>query len=699
MKPKASIKRMMVVLLLAVFMPQWAIAYDFMVDGIAYKINGDGQSVSVDKSNTTPNYKDVLSLNIPQAVAYNGNTYNVTAIYRYGLAGASSVVSLSLPEGLVSIGECGLNGMTALQQLTIPSTLVTIYAWAFENLNNLQSITSLATSAPTTPNGYGWFHNTEALPTCPFYVPNGSLSSYQASEYWNAFNLVEMESIVVFATSVTLNQTVAEITAFESLQLTALVLPDDATDKGVTWSSSDVAVATVDDNGLVTAIAPGTATITATTNDGSNLTASCEITVEATSANHLQVEDQTVLSGNSLTLPVQLINSADNLTALQADIHLPEGITIEMEGDDYVIDLVSERVAGDHALSSNLLASNGAVRILIASPTKKLFKGNDGDLFTISLLTNNDIIAGDYDVTIDNIVLSDNTAATYYAPAASSTITVLDVEMGDATGDGLINVGDYVATASYILEEDPQPFVFAAADIDSNGSIDVGDLVGVTSIILSAESPAGMPAHVAAATGTANLGVICHRTSDGHYQVAVDMSNDINVTAMQMDLSLPNGLKLTDACLTGRASASHAVDFNKLQNGDWRVLAASGSNKSFSGADGVVLTLELEGDGEGLCTLSNIMLAQPNSARIAHDDMHFEIGLATGVNDVYGKVRIYAEGGMLIIESHHDTMAQLVMPNGISQRLNVSAGLNVYRLGNVGYIFVKVDKEVAKFRF
>jgi len=54
----------------------------------------------------------------------------------------------------------------------------------------------------------------------------------------------------------------------EQHQLTALVNPEDAADKSVVWSSSNTAVARVDENGLIKAISQGTATITVTTNDG-----------------------------------------------------------------------------------------------------------------------------------------------------------------------------------------------------------------------------------------------------------------------------------------------------------------------------------------------------------------------------------------------------------------------------------------------
>jgi len=66
----------------------------------------------------------------------------------------------------------------------------------------------------------------------------------------------------------------------DTIQLTATVLPADADDKTVTWVSSDESVATVDDEGLVTLVANGSAQITATTNEG-GLTASCNITIVA----------------------------------------------------------------------------------------------------------------------------------------------------------------------------------------------------------------------------------------------------------------------------------------------------------------------------------------------------------------------------------------------------------------------------------
>ena len=86
---------------------------------------------------------------------------------------------------------------------------------------------------------------------------------------------VTVTSIAVESISLNLENTSLKIGA--TVELVATVLPEDATNKEVTWSSDNTAVATVD-NGIVTGLSEGTAVIKATTVDG-NMSASCTVRV------------------------------------------------------------------------------------------------------------------------------------------------------------------------------------------------------------------------------------------------------------------------------------------------------------------------------------------------------------------------------------------------------------------------------------
>lgn len=88
---------------------------------------------------------------------------------------------------------------------------------------------------------------------------------------------ITVEEKVIPVESITLNKIEAEIFVGAEEKLTATVLPEDATNKDVTWTSSDTTIATVDSNGKVTAKSVGTAIITAKAGDKS---ATCTITVK-----------------------------------------------------------------------------------------------------------------------------------------------------------------------------------------------------------------------------------------------------------------------------------------------------------------------------------------------------------------------------------------------------------------------------------
>ena len=188
----------------------------------------------------------------------------------------SALQVVEISSNINRIGKKAFRNCCSLSYIELPSGLTQIDDSAFQYCYKLDTLVVHSNTPPSL--GSNVFLN---CPKSILYVPYGCKSAYQAANYWNGFKeIVEMEQETIMATDITLNQSTLPFNAAnQTATLTATVTPANATNKSVTWNSSNTAVATVDANGKVTAVADGTATITATTVDGTNLSATCEVTV------------------------------------------------------------------------------------------------------------------------------------------------------------------------------------------------------------------------------------------------------------------------------------------------------------------------------------------------------------------------------------------------------------------------------------
>lgn len=120
----------------------------------------------------------------------------------------------------------------------------------------------------------------------------------------------------VSVTEVGLNKTSTTLVEGETETLVATVMPENATDKSVVWESGNESAATVSQEGLVTAVGEGKATITVKTNDG-GFSASCEVTVKkkviAVTGVKLSAESMTLREGDrgKLTVTVEPANATN----------------------------------------------------------------------------------------------------------------------------------------------------------------------------------------------------------------------------------------------------------------------------------------------------------------------------------------------------------------------------------------------------
>jgi uncharacterized protein YjdB len=177
----------------------------------------------------------------------------------------------------------------SLEQVTIGTNVTTIYENTFKNNTALKRVYNLA----LTPQSIdGTVFSGVTTSEVDLYVPMASVDLYKAAAFWKSFNVLG----ILPATSVSLNKTTATLAPNATLQLTATITPSTATNQNLLWTSSNTGVATVDNTGKVTAVGIGAATITATTLDGSNKTATCVVTVKAVVAVTGVSLDETTLS-------------------------------------------------------------------------------------------------------------------------------------------------------------------------------------------------------------------------------------------------------------------------------------------------------------------------------------------------------------------------------------------------------------------
>lgn len=145
----------------------------------------------------------------------------------------------------------------------------------------------------------------------------------------------ETKPTVVKASGISLNTNKLALTRYGTdvkEKLTATVTPNETTNKNVKWTSSNNKIATVDENGYVTAKGKGIARITATTTDGSNLSATCTVTVKQMVT--MIVNTMNINRGSknvNRKLPVMVGNNATNKT-LSYKSSNPNAVSVNAKG-------------------------------------------------------------------------------------------------------------------------------------------------------------------------------------------------------------------------------------------------------------------------------------------------------------------------------------------------------------------------------
>ena len=184
------------------------------VDGIKYKIYTDKKTATVtypndsQPSNGTPStYSGDIT--IPSSINYEGDDYSVTDIGKYAFRGAS-ITSISLPEGLISIGYKAIHN-TSISQLTIPNSVTTLEQESLSENSNLTNITFGAHIADnkwadwvcwSSSKAYDVYMICDTKPELPhnetfddshkstIHVYPSAYTQYKADPNWNIYTIV-----------------------------------------------------------------------------------------------------------------------------------------------------------------------------------------------------------------------------------------------------------------------------------------------------------------------------------------------------------------------------------------------------------------------------------------------------------------------------------------------------------------------------
>ena len=379
-----------------------------------------------------------------------------TATYTITVKEVPQVVSISIPSNLsISFGET-----YSFSPIIYEAEASTTLTWNSSNT----SVATINSSGKLTTIGIG----TTTI-TCTAH--NGVSAQ------------CEVTVNPVLVSGITLNETSAEMTVGEKLSLTATVAPDNATDKSVTWSSTNEAVAVVDESGQVTAVGSGTCQVKATANDGSGKTASCLVTVEKN--NKLTVTDMTQCSGGQGVLNV-LLSDEETVMGFQFDLELPTGVTVA-EKDGNLLAQLTGNAVNTHSISSSKV-SDGLYRFVVTPQGSRAISNDTGDGMTIAVNVADDVAAGSYTMTIKDIEMTVKKAGNVYEDIhpknSTATLTVTEAVTGDVNGDGRVSVTDVISMNSYILEEEPAQFIRKVADLNGDGKVTITDMVQVIDIIL-----------------------------------------------------------------------------------------------------------------------------------------------------------------------------------------------------------------------
>ena len=182
------------------------------------------------------------------------------------------------------------------------------------------------------------------------------------------------------------------------------------------------------------------------------------------------IEDFIVLPGEVKQVGILLENEAQ-YTAFQADLYLPDGITLVPNSV-----VLTNRKAANHSIATSLQA-DGAIRIMSYSMNLSPYSGNSDTLVTFSVNVDHTINTP-VAITLKNIL---------FTTTAGVEITLADEECsiflrGDVNCDGSVSIADVTCLIDLLLAANQHP---KSADVNDDGNVSISDVTFLIDVLLN----------------------------------------------------------------------------------------------------------------------------------------------------------------------------------------------------------------------
>ena len=590
----------------------------------------------------------------------------------------------TIPNSVTTIGQEAFGDCSGLTSITIPNSVTSIGTNAFDFCSGLTSITI---PNSVTSIGDGAFRYCSGLTS--IVVEEGN-TNYDSRNNCNAIIKTSSNTLIAGCKNTTIPNSVTSIgrDAFSyCTSLTSITIPNSVTSIGSfafsgCSSLTDVycyaeTVPTTESNSffgtpiIKIALHVPTASINAykTISPWSGFK---EI-------NSIIVDEMTITAGESNTQRVNLTNEITNFVGFQMDLTLPEGVSI----DKTSCSLSSRITDVNQELTIGKLES-GAYRITSTSLSLTPISGNDGTLLSLKLTAEDGCIGGQ--ATISNIifstaesekvVMSDKTFdisilydLTYKVDGQEHKDTCIaygtaltpedeptmegytfggwselpltmpnhDVEItgrfylyGDVNTDEDVDVVDVVDIARFVVATPSVNFREKLADLNFDNTVNIADAVTLVNHIAGDQnfSREMAPSRESYDYDLCQLQLLS--TQENALSLCLD--GDADFTAFQFEVELPEYMDITAMRVNGLRMDGHQLLYNKVADNRYRVAALSLSNAVFTGSNGELLNISIDGLPTNGISVQNILFVTKNGVGITFDGI--SLSEATGITAV-----------------------------------------------------------------